>query len=402
VERRVVKLLVLTFYYEPDLSAGSFRTTALVQSLLAAVPPGSTIDVVTTLPNRYRSFNADAPEVEQHGALTVRRIALPPHRSGMFDQSNSFLAFARGALALTRGQRYELVFATSSRLMTAALGAWIARRARARLYLDIRDIFADTIKDVAPPLVASAMPPLFSMLERWTITRAAKVNLVSRGFAPYFDARYPRQRFSYFTNGVDDEFLAIAPAPTVGAVTDGRRRGPLTVVYAGNVGKGQGLHAILPALAKRLEGRVRFRVIGDGGMRPALAAALAAARVTNVELTAPVAREALINAYRDADVLFLHLNDHDAFRKVLPSKLFEYAAMGKPIWAGVAGYAAGFIAGEVSNAAIFPPCNVEGAISAFESLHIGDSPRSEFLQRHARSSISRDLAADVIAVGEAR
>lgn len=400
-----MKILVLTFYYTPDLSAGSFRTTALVQSLLAAVPAGSTVDVLTTLPNRYRSFSAGAPEIERHGALTVHRIALPPHQSGMLDQSKSFLAFARAVASLTRGQRYDLVFATSSRLMTAALGAWIARRVRARLYLDIRDIFADTIKDVAPRLVGGAMPPLFSLLERWTISRADKVNLVSRGFAPYFDARYPRQRFSYFTNGVDDEFLSHgppAPAPAHDAAANGARRAPLIVVYAGNVGEGQGLHAILPTLAKRMVGRVRFRIIGDGGRRPALATALAVADVTNVELTAPVAREELIAAYRDADVLFLHLNDHDAFRKVLPSKLFEYAAMGKPIWAGVSGYAAGFIADEVSNAAVFPPCNVEEAMRSFDALIIADSPRTQFLQRHARSRISRELAADVIAVGEGR
>ena len=43
------------------------------------------------------------------------------------------------------------------------------------------------------------------------------------------------------------------------------------------------------------------------------------------------------------DVLFLHLNDYSAFRKVIPSKIFEYAATGKPIVAGVSGYAAEFL-----------------------------------------------------------
>jgi len=32
----------------------------------------------------------------------------------------------------------------------------------------------------------------------------------------------------------------------------------------------------------------------------------------------------------DADVLFLHLNAYKAFEKVLPSKIFEYAATGRP------------------------------------------------------------------------
>ena len=42
-------------------------------------------------------------------------------------------------------------------------------------------------------------------------------------------------------------------------------------------------------------------------------------------------------------ILFIHLNAYPAFEKVLPSKIFEYAATGKPILAGVSGYSADFI-----------------------------------------------------------
>ena len=394
-----MKILVLSFYYRPDLSAGSFRVTALVQSLLEAAPAGSTIDVVTTRPNRYRSFTVDAPAAEREGSLTVRRIALPPHRSGMLDQSRSFLTFAWGAAALTQAEGYDVVFATSSRLMTAALGAWIAKRAGARLYLDLRDIFVDTITDVAPRVVAWVVKPLFAAVERWTVKRAACVNLVSGGFAVYFNRRYPRQRFSFFTNGVDDEFVS---APTDPSRPTSKRSEPLNVVYAGNLGEGQGLHAIVPELARQAAGRLHFRIIGDGGRREHLVGELARTGATNVELLPPVSRKQLIAAYRDADVLFLHLNDREAFKLVLPSKLFEYAAMGKPIWAGVAGHAAEFVAGEISNAAVFAPCDVRGALSAFERLEIIDAPRTEFVRKFARSRISRDLAREVVAVGEGR
>ena len=56
-----MKVLVVTFYYEPDLSAGSFRTTALVAAMRQRAPPGTHIDVITTLPNRYHSFVRPAP-----------------------------------------------------------------------------------------------------------------------------------------------------------------------------------------------------------------------------------------------------------------------------------------------------------------------------------------------------
>lgn len=389
--RKRLKILVLSFYYRPDLSAGSFRTTAFVDALKQKMPVDGQIDVLTTLPNRYNSFSVEAPAEEKLPGLSIVRVALPPHQSGMFDQARAFISFAREVLRKTRGQEYDLVFATSSRLMTAVLGAWVARKNRTPLYLDIRDIFVDTIKDVLPRHLAILTKPVFTLLERWAINSASKVNLVSKGFSGYFSTRYPRQRFSYFTNGIDDEFLSV-PIPESVPMTSG----VVEVLYAGNLGEGQGLHAILPDLAKRMRGRARFSIIGDGGRKEALCAALAIAGVDNVELLPPMKRAQLIEAYQAADVLFLHLNDYDAFRKVLPSKLFEYGAMGKPIWAGVSGYAAEFVRAELDNAAIFHPCDAAEAERVFSQLRLQNEPRDRFTAKFARKNIVNELATDVV------
>lgn len=386
-----MKILVLSFYFRPDLSAGSFRTTAFVDALKQKMSVDGQIDVLTTLPNRYSSFSVDASAEERTPGLSIVRIALPPHQSGMFDQARAFIVFAREVLRHTRAQEYDLVFATSSRLMTAVLGAWVAYKKRIPLYLDIRDIFVDTIKDVLPRHFAILAKPVFVLLEHLTINSASKVNLVSRGFAQYFSARYPKQRFSYFTNGIDDEFLSLK-APESGT----RTSESLEVLYAGNLGEGQGLHAIIPDLAKRMRGRIRFKIIGDGGRKDVLRAALASAGVDNVELLPPMKRAQLIAAYQAADVLFLHLNDYDAFRKVLPSKLFEYGAIGKPIWAGVSGYAAEFVRAELDNSAVFYPCNVDEAEQVFRQLRLQNEPRLGFVAKFARTNIANELVNDVV------
>lgn len=386
-----MKILVLSFYFRPDLCAGSFRTTAFVDALKKLMPADGRIHVLTTLPNRYSSFSVDAPAGEQLPGVSIVRVALPPHQSGMFDQAKAFISFAREVLRMTRGQEYDLVFATSSRLMTAVLGAWVARKNRTPLYLDIRDIFVDTIKDVLPRHLAILTKPVFTLLERWAINSASKVNLVSQGFAEYFSVRYPRQRFSYFTNGIDDEFLSVPIPESVSRTSD-----VLEVLYAGNLGEGQGLHVIIPDLAKRMQGRIRFKIIGDGGRKEVLRAALVSAGVDNVELLPPMKRAQLIAAYLAADVLFLHLNDYDAFRKVLPSKLFEYGAMGKPIWAGVAGYAAEFVRAELENAAVFPPCNAAEAVRVFSQLRLQNELRDRFVAKFARTNIANELAIDVV------
>lgn len=390
-----MKILFLSFYYHPDLSAGSFRNTALVAALKDQLPAGSQIDVITTLPSRYASFSVDAPQHEEVDGVTVQRIVLPGHKSGMLDQSRAFMAYAREAVKLTKSKEYDLVYASSSRLMTAALGSLIAREKNLPLYLDIRDIFVDTIKDVLSRKLVWALKPLFSAVEKWAVKRAQKVNLVSGGFRQYFESRYPGKGFSYFTNGIDQEFIS-EQSEFTSDVTSAIPE----IVYAGNFGEGQGLHSIIPQLAKRFEGRLRFKLLGDGGRKLQLEAALSEQKVTNVELLAPVSRSELIEVYQRADVLFLHLNDYDAFLKVLPSKIFEYAAIGKPIWAGVSGFAAEFLYEYVPNVAVFDPCDVEQAIEVFEQLELKTQPRKEFVDAFSRERIMEKMAADILQVLE--
>lgn len=387
-----MRLLVLSFYYNPDLSAGSFRTTALVRELRQL--PGVEIDVVTTLPNRYSSFSNEAKSKEQDENVSITRIMTPAHSSDMLGQSRAFLCYARETLRATKDSRYDIVFATSSRLMTAALGAWVSRRKRIPLYLDIRDIFVDTIRDITAAPIAFLAGSFFSMVERWTINRANTVNLVSRGFEPYFKARYPDHQYAWFTNGIDDEFIeassAIVPATT--------KRDTVSILYAGNIGEGQCLHDIVPGLAKSLGSHVEVTIIGDGGRRKQLQDAIDETGVSNVRILPPVVRSELIDLYRSTDILFLHLGDYDAFKKVLPSKLFEYGAMGKPILAGVSGYAAEFVEQEISNSAVFPPGDVPAATVAYSRLRLRDEPRHDFLQKFSREQLSAAMALDIVSV----
>lgn len=388
------KILLLSFYYPPDLSAGSFRAGALVDALREELGPDVEIEIITTQPNRYHSFSANAVSVERSERLTIRRIQIPAHRSGIKDQAWAFASFAINTLKLTYGKRYSLVFSTSSRLMTATLGAVISKRSGCGLYLDIRDIFVDTLRDLLPSRWGRVVATLFSPIERWTINSAIRVNLISPGFLPYFSARYPGRSFAFYTNGVDELFLK-PPSPPPSALSNFCHT-RLRVVYAGNIGAGQGLHRIIPELAQRLSDRVEFHLIGAGSAQNKLSQALANIGVSNVKVSAPMKRDELLRVYQEADILFLHLNDLKAFRRVLPSKLFEYAATHKPIWGGLSGYAKRFAKKRIKNAALFSPCDVDGAIAALAELEIKNTPRLDFVTEFSRTTIKKKMAQDII------
>ncbi len=387
----VLKILFLSFYFEPDLSAGSFRSSSLVKALLKELPNNSKIEVITTVPSRYNSFAANRNDFRTISGLKVHRVDVPKHKNGFLDQSKAFFIFSKKALQISKNQHYDLIFSTSSRLMTGTLGAVISKKNKVPLYLDIRDIFVDTIKEVLPYKMTWIIIPFFSALEKWTISTARKVNVVSKGFLPYFYKRYPHQEFKLFMNGIDEDFINVLPNKfnRIGQKT-------LLVVYAGNIGEGQGLHKIVPNLGKKFEGRLKFKLIGDGSKKKKLVSAIKKLDCNNIEVLPPIKRNFLIEVYQKADVLFLHLNNYQAFKKVLPSKLFEYAALGKPIWAGIDGYAAEFVNENISNAAIFSPCNLKEAINCFEKLEICTQPRQDFIKKFDRQKIMTDMAKDII------
>lgn len=389
-----MKLLVLSFYYAPDLCAGSFRTAALIEQLKEQ--PNIEIEVITTMPNRYASFEAGAQKFEKSGNLTIRRIALPPHKSGMLDQIKSFASFYKQANKLINGKNYDLVFATSSRLFTAFLGARIAKLVKAPLYLDIRDIFVDTLKDVLNSKVAFLLKPILTLVENYTFSTAQHINLVSKGFESYFVDRFKNANYSWFTNGIDKEFLhteAQAQSELSGSAA-------LTVLYAGNIGEGQGLNTIIPDLARLAGVRYQFKVIGDGGRKVSLVEATQG--ISNISFHPPVSREQLVKEYLNADILFLHLNDYPAFEKVLPSKIFEYAAVGKPILAGVSGYSAEFINMEVENAEVFYPSNHQQAAASLATLKLGQTNRDSFISKYTRTNIMMEMANSIISYGDVK
>jgi glycosyltransferase involved in cell wall biosynthesis len=385
-----VTILLLTYYFEPDLSAGSFRNTPLAHELARQVGESGRVHVVTTQPNRYQSFRAEAAPTEERGNLRIDRISVPDHTSGFSDQIKSYIHFYRNALALTRDQTYDVVVASSSRLFSAFLGAQLARQWKIPLILDIRDLFRENILELLKnPLVKLGLDPTLKWVENYTFGTARHINMVSAGFDDYFTP-YQQATYSYHTNGIDDYFLGLpqsTPKPAAAV---------RTILYAGNIGEGQGLEKIIPAAASKLGNRYRFVVIGDGGTKGKLAQAVAERNLSNVDLRPPVNRTTLLTEYQQADYLLMHLNDLKAFERCIPSKLFEYGATDKPILAGVAGHAAQFVRQYVPNSLLFAPGDVASLVGQLQATPYQTQVRSEFIDRFRRQTIIGALATQIL------
>lgn len=383
------KILYLTFYFEPDLCAGSFRNTPLAKELAKQVNGIAEIDVITTMPNRYGTFDQVAPSFENFENLSIHRIVIPKHKSGFSDQINSFKTYFFQTHKLVRNKKYDLVFASSSRLFTAYLGYSVARKLNIPLYLDIRDIFIDTMNDVFKnQMLKAGVLPILKIIEKRIFNYASHINLISGGFKEYFK-KFKALSYSEFPNGIDPEFLNLpVSVPT--------NRSYKLITYAGNLGEGQGLHIIIPDAAKRLGHNYRFLIIGDGGLKQTLINEVERLKLTNVEIKKPLSRKELLKIYSDSDFLFLHLNNYEAFKKVLPSKIFELGAYDKPIIAGVDGYPNEFIKQNLTNVILFLPGNVDDMVRQLETYNYHTAFRNDFKKKFKRDEVNRLMSESII------
>ncbi len=390
-----MRMLLLTFYFKPDLCAGSFRMEAFVDSLQAKLKENDRVDIVTTMPNRYSTFKRECLTEEQLSKnIFIKRIELPSHKSGFIDQARSFLYYFFSTLRWVVSRKYDYVFSTTSRLFTGFLGALISKSRKIPFYLDVRDIFTDTMDSLLPRQLSFIFVPFFKIIEKFTMKQAKKINMVSEGFKKYLSKVASEVEFSYYTNGIDEIFLE-----TEFLKPFKNKEGKIIITYAGNIGKGQALDKIVPQMAELLGDKYIIQVIGDGGIRNLLEDELGKRKIKNVFIMDPVDRDKLVEIYNDSDWLFFHLDDCKAFEKVLPSKVFEYAATGKPIIAGVAGYAAEFMQNKVKGSIVFQPCNVEDFYKKFLKFGHYRYNRSEFIDSYKRNTIMDKMATDVLNAG---
>ena len=392
-----MKIILYTFYYPPDLCAGSFRSVALAHELSTKLNDDDELHVITTHPNRYASHKVEVKDIEIDGKITIHRLVVPEHKSGMLSQVRAFSVYFLSAYRLSRKLNPNFLIGTTSRLMTGILTGYSAYRLNCKYFLDVRDIFSETISDLFSrknKILGAASKFVFSFLEKKLFNGAAGVNVVSEGFPEYFSKEGINvSNWTFFPNGVDKEFQNLQLAK------QNKIKITRTILYVGNIGSGQALESILPDVAKKLGDSYRFLVVGDGGMRVALSKDIKDKDIHNIEILPPVKRSELIGYYQEADILFLHLNDIPAFRRVLPSKIFEYVAFGKPIIAGISGYSAKFMRDNVPHAIVFDPGNVNQCVVSIrkgQSLRIDNNQIDIFIKEYAREKIMKEMASHIL------
>lgn len=388
-----MRILLLSHYYAPEFGAPQRRWSALVERFLAA---GHEVTVATPVPHypggrptgqQRRNHRVGAVERGVHGE-TVLRTAYLPHRADIGTRTADHAVAAADALRRLlhrlgrRAHRPDVIIATAPAIPTLLVGRVLSTVWGVPLVVEMRDAWPDLVTHVGP---AGALPAEVAHAARrsalrrsldWGVALAKeRVHREVTGWQRsaravvtttqlFADVLHERGivDVQVVRNGTD---LAEVPRQEDHARGD---HAELRCLYLGNMGRSQGLEAVVRSAARlHADGvPVQVRLVGHGVEAPALAA-LAFELGAPVEVLPRVPHAEVDGLYAWADSVIVSLRDWAPFAWTVPSKLYEVLATGRHITALLAGEAAGVVraagAGDV-----VPPQDEEALVALWREL----------------------------------
>ncbi|MFA7567601.1 MAG: glycosyltransferase family 4 protein, partial [Alkalispirochaeta sp.] len=314
-------------------TAAAFRITETADLL---VELGHEVTVITSEPHRAQAGGGDPGS-----AVRLYRVPIDPlSGGGIKPYLKHFFSFVFRARRCARdlirkGYRPDVAWVSSPPLFVGLVGTAIRRWSKAPLILDIRDVWPDTAVAAGQLTADGRAYRIGRKLEHWLYRRADGFSCVAAPMADYI-----RQEVAALGKTTPVEvvyngagFDVDPPVPS----SDIKK----TVLYAGNLGRLQGIDAFVSAWAAvnaaERQGWV-LELIGTGVMEAELRQQVAELGIEDtVRFRGVLPKDQTIQELRRASVLFLNLLARPVFDLTIPSKLFDYLATGRPIIGGISG-----------------------------------------------------------------
>lgn len=330
-----MKILFLTDNFPPERNAPASRT---FEHALEWVKAGHEVTVITTAPNFPEGKLFDGYEnraisrEELSGIHVVRVISLISPNSGFLRRTLDYLSFmVSGGIAALFERRPDVLVTTSPQFFCAMAGWIVSRIRRTPWVFELRDLWPASI--VALGAVKNSLPiRILEWIELRMYRDADAIVAVSKSFVKNLVSRGVRaEKIHLVMNGVD--LARYQPIPKDAHLLDTfNLRGKFVVGYLGTHGLSHALDKVVDA-AERLRHRddITFVFAGAGAKRADIESAAQRRGLSNICMVPAQPKEMMQRLWSIHDLALIPLANHELFRTVIPSKMFEAMGMGIPI-----------------------------------------------------------------------
>jgi colanic acid biosynthesis glycosyl transferase WcaI len=398
-----MKILLFTQWYPPEPQKILSDLAETLQSL------GHEVTVLTGFPNYpsgtlYPGYRLRFWQRETLGGVRVIRVPLyPDHSKSSWKRGLNFLSFMAAATVLGPFlvPRPDIVYVLCPPLTLACPSWLLSRLFRVPLACEIQDMWPETLAATGM-LRNRRILGLMDRLGKWFYRRCAAIRVISPGFRDnLLDKGVPDEKIHYIPNWVDTEFYY--PREYDRELAEQTQlSGRFNVMYAGAIGRAQGLEVTLEA-ARLLNDLpdVQFVLVGDGTDLTEIREAAKDRNLSNIRFLGRHPETSMSRLFSIADVLLVHLRDDPLFRITIPHKIYTYMAVGKPILAAIKGDAADTV--EAAHAGLTCPIGnprvLADTVRRFRELSpgerktMGQNGRQAACTQYQRETLIRQIAA---------
>lgn len=335
-----MKILFLTDNFPPEVNAPATRT---YEHCCEWVKAGHEVTIITCFPNYptgkvYKGYkNALFGKTEWMNGMKVIRVwSYMTANKGFAKRILDFISFSITSFFAGLFQSCDIIIATSPQFFTALSGRTLHWFKRKPWIMEVRDLWPDSIKAVGA-MKGNFVLDYFSKEEKWCYQSADKIVVVTNSFKRDIIAKgIPAEKIHVIKNGSNTELFK--PREKSQELLDKYHlHGKKVLGYIGTLGMAHKIDFLIDCI-KGSEEYV-LMILGNGAEREALEHKITEEQIANVILLDSVPKMEVPEYIALQDAALINLRKSDLFKTVIPSKIFETAAMRIPILLGVDGEA---------------------------------------------------------------
>ena len=336
-----MKILFLTDNFPPEINAPANRT---YEHCMEWVNAGVEVTVITCFPNFpkgkvYDGYKNKLYQKEEIDGIKVIRVwSYITANEGFTKRILDYISYAKMAFFAGLFVKTDLIIATSPQFFTAVSGWWLSIFKRKKWIMEVRDLWPESIVAVGAMKKNKAIL-FFEKLEKWMYKSATNLVVVTDSFKEKIIAKgIPADKIYVHKNGSNLNLFKTADKDAK-LVQKYNLEGKFVYAYIGTHGMAHGLDFILNAIQEiqTSHPNIHFLFIGDGADKKNLVALASKLELTNITFVDSVRKNEVVKYLNLMDAALVNLRKSDTFLTVIPSKIFEAAAIRKPILLGVEG-----------------------------------------------------------------
>ena len=332
-----MKVLIISQYFTPDITAAAFRMSETVSGL---EQKGVEVHVITSTPHKS---NLAPRDIDNLNNKNITRIKIPFFKKQIrLTYLFQYLLFSFGAIAsafkIKKSFKYDLILASSPPI-TIALPAFLIKILTGKpLIFDIRDVWPDSAVAINKIKKHGLIYKFFKLVEKFIYTKADYITCVAAPMKEYIFELSKKNNIQVVYNGASDHLLNYKRKEQNIAIQSKE----FVFTYAGNIGYAQDLKSVISAFSEFLkeldDSSCRLKLIGNGPEKNEIVSLVEKLRIVQqVTFLNEVPKSEISEILANSEVLIIPLISSPVFKLTIPSKVFDYMTFGIPIIATIQG-----------------------------------------------------------------